>query len=183
MTQLIPLTRGAVARVDDADYARLVAVGSWSLSHKGYAVHWYTDPTTGKQHALYMHRFIMTAPPHLHVDHINHNRLDNQRNNLRFATHSQDNANRRTLRTNTSGYTGVNRNRGHWEARIRYQRQRIYLGSFADPERAALAYDAAARLLFAEFARPNFPERPTPPELEEAIIARLARREIAFERR
>ena len=177
MIKQIPLTKGAFALVDDADYDRLVAIGRWSLSSKGYAVHWFRD-ASGKRKCLYMHRVIVHAPPHLQVDHINHKRLDNRRDNLRFATRSQNNAARRTLKSNTSGYTGVNRNRAKWEARIKYQNRRIFLGSYASPEDAALAYDYAARLLFEAFARPNFPELVAPPEIQVYVKHRLEERGI-----
>jgi hypothetical protein len=106
-----------------------------------------------------MHRLILTAPSELQVDHINQNRLDNRRDNLRLATRSQNNAHRRMMPSNSSGYRGVNRHKQQWEARIKYQNQRIYLGSFANPEDAALIYDAAALLLFADFAKLNFLSR------------------------
>ena len=94
MTQKVPLTKGVFATVSDADYHRILAVGSWCLTNTGYAVHWYSDSQTGKRKALYMHRFIMDAPPDLQVDHIDRDRLNNTRANLRFATRSQNQGNK-----------------------------------------------------------------------------------------
>lgn len=179
MTKQISLTKGAFATVDDADYSRLVQIGKWSLSNKGYAIHWQRDET-GKRKCLYMHRVIMDAPPHLHVDHIDSDKLNNTRDNLRFATRTQNNASRRRMKTNTSGYTGVNWNYRRWECRIKYHNRRIFLGNFKIAEEAALAYDCAARIVFKEFARPNFPDVPTPPAIEAKVRNVLARTIAVF---
>lgn len=176
MYRTIPLTRGATARVDAEDYAQLAAMGRWSLSNKGYALHWTT--LNGQRKALYMHRIIMNAPPDLQVDHINHNRLDNRRENLRFATRSENNASRHILKSNTSGFTGVSRNGNRWECRIRYQKQRIYLGSFTNPLEAAMTYDVAALFLFEDFAVLNCPDKSPSSEMVENVMTRLVKRGI-----
>lgn len=172
MTRIIRLTKGAVAHVDDADYAMLTAMGNWCLSNKGYAIH-YTR-SHGRRRVLYMHRIIMDAPPHLQVDHINRDRLDNRRDNLRFATRSQNQANKGRPSNNSSAYKGVSWNKGRWEARIRYNRRRINLGRYDSPYEAALVYDAASRLLYHEFAGTNHPDTPTPP-----VLLRIAQQRIA----
>jgi len=172
MTKQIPLTKGAFAIVDDADFDRLVQIGRWSLSSKGYSIHWFKDEA-GKRKCLYMHRVIMDAPHGLEVDHLDSVRTNNLRSNLRFATRSENCAYRRRMKSNTSGFVGVNRNRGRWEARVKYKNQRVYLGSYEFPEDAALIYDGAVRLLFDEFSRPNFPDIPTTPEIEARVKSRL----------
>ena len=110
MSKHISLTKGAVAIVDDSDFDRLTRMGSWCLSSNGYAVH-YTK-TNGQRKTLYMHRLIMDAPYDLQVDHIDRNRLNNQCSNLRFATRSQNQANKNIQINNTSAYKGVNWNKG-----------------------------------------------------------------------
>ena len=82
------------------------------------------------------------------MDHENGNGLDNRRENLRLATHSQNQRNRR--RTRDKVYKGTRRNGKKWVAHI-------VLGTFASEEEAARAYDHAATLLYGEFARLNFP--------------------------
>ena len=164
----IPLTKGAVAIVDDADYGWLTQMGRWSLNSSGYAVHYQGRKT------LLMHRLIMTAPPHLQVDHINHNRLDNRRDNLRLATRSENQVNKRLRCDNTSAYKGVSWNRGRWEARIRLPGGRVNLGRFDDPVQAARVHDAAAHYLYPDFATLNFPGEAIPPELTEYVQERIA---------
>lgn len=90
-------------------------------------------------------------------DHINGVRNDNRRCNLRPATMSQNRINYSGMRTNTSGYKGVNRCKAEkkWRARIMTNGKRLSLGSFDDPKDAAKAYNKAALKLHGEFARLN----------------------------
>jgi hypothetical protein len=89
------------------------------------------------------------------IDHRDRDATNNRWDNLRRATASQNNANRRRPRQNTSGYKGVCRCRksGKWRAFIGRNRQIIYLGRFPTPQAAHAAYVAAARKLFGGFAR------------------------------
>jgi hypothetical protein len=175
--KLIPLTKGRFALVDDSDYPWLSQL-RWCYSSDGYAVNYYRDEY-GIYHRRSMHRLIMArmleqfVPPDLQVDHINHDRIDNQRNNLRLATRSQNQAYKKLQVSNSTGYKGVIWNRSKWEVRIRYQGRKLYLGRYDDPIQAALVYDGAARLLYQEFAGLNFPQRPTPFELRTQLITQL----------
>lgn len=170
MTIEIPLTKGRVALVDDDDYRRLRNFGSWCCNNRGYAVH-YTE-ICDKRRVLYMHRVILSAPPHLTVDHINRDKLDNRRENLRLATRSQNQANHAKRSDSSMDYKGVTFRKGRYDARIKYGDKRISLGRFDDPEEAAYAYDTAARLLYWEFAGLNF-DMQALPSLEWQIIDRL----------
>jgi AP2 domain/HNH endonuclease len=89
------------------------------------------------------------------IDHRDGDATNNRWNNLRRATRSQNNANRRRPRHNTSGYKGVylHRRSEQWCAQIGRDGRTIYLGTFPTPQAAHAAYVAAARKLFGEFAR------------------------------
>lgn len=63
-----------------------------------------------------MHRPVMNARDHEQVDHINHDGLDNRKENLRIVTNSQNGMNRRLTSANTSGYKGVSFDRGAYRA-------------------------------------------------------------------
>jgi hypothetical protein len=103
-----------------------------------------------------MHRLIRGSRAGKQVDHRNLNTLDNRRGNLRDATHGQNQQNKSTK--TESGIKGVCRRRnGRWGARIRSNRYLHYLGTFDTPTEAGKAYDRAAKRLFGEFARLNFP--------------------------
>jgi hypothetical protein len=151
MTQQIPLGQGAFALVDDADYDPLRRF-EWWLSKNGYAVGFV--PVDGKFRLTYMHRLILNAGTGQLVDHINRNPLDNQRANLRLATSRQNGQNKRTSRLSHTHLKGVgwHKRRCRYHARIQFQGIRYHLGFFDDAREAALAYDAAARMLFGEFA-------------------------------
>jgi hypothetical protein len=88
------------------------------------------------------------------IDHRDGNPSNNRWDNLRRATISQNNANRRVHRNNRCGFKGVVRNDiGRWRAAIYKNGRKHHLGSFATPQAAHAAYVAAARRLFGEFAR------------------------------
>lgn len=144
--------------MDDADYEELNKY-KWSLggSHSSYAVR-----CTGKAGArkwIYMHRAIMNTPAGMDTDHINRNRLDNRRCNLRICTRSENNGNRIGRPNSKSKYRGVwpvGPNR--WVSQIAFKKQRYTVGSFRTEEEAARAWDSKARELFGKFARVNFPD-------------------------
>jgi hypothetical protein len=123
---------------------------------KMYARHWFrrADRSSG---FIYLHTFLTGWPL---VDHANGNGLDNRRSNLRLATGTQNNANRRLASNSTSGFKGVNlyKRTGRWRAHIAIHRQQKHLGYFRTAEEAARAYDIAALALFGEFALINFPK-------------------------
>jgi hypothetical protein len=88
-----------------------------------YAVSYYADEF-GKCHRRGMHHMIMgRGNPllrHLQIDHISRERLDHRRSNMRFATRSQNQANKGKQCNNTSGHKGVSWHKTKWEARIKF---------------------------------------------------------------
>jgi hypothetical protein len=108
----------------------------------------------GKTQAALLHRVIMGAGCREQVDHINGNGLDNRRCNLRLCTHSENQWNRTKYKNNTSGYKGVfyHEKTNKWEAGIRKDGKRIYLGVFTDPASAHEAYKSKALELYGEYA-------------------------------
>lgn len=146
--------------VDDADVP-LLAGKTWAVWHgkdKDYVRATVTDGA-GKKAYVYLHDFLMNPPSGMTPDHANGDGLDNRRQNLRLATASQQAANRGKRRTPASSrFKGVSwskRDR-RWQAHVACRGIRRNLGTFRDEREAAMAYDAAARELFGEFARTNF---------------------------
>lgn len=157
----IPLTQGQVALVDDEDFDN-VSQYRWTAKKRSYDdvfYAWSRLGEVGTNNRVFLHAFLMGHRDGLQVDHIDRNGLNCQRHNLRWATVSQNHANKCRLRNNTSGYKGVwfDPNWGRWRAQIYINRTCIRLGGFPTAEAAAKAYDDAAREHFGEFSRVNFP--------------------------
>lgn len=74
--------KGQYAIIDDEDYLE-VSKYRWHLQSRGYAA--VTRKSGGVTRLILMHRLIANTPPHLHTDHINHNKLDNRKANLRVC--------------------------------------------------------------------------------------------------
>lgn len=150
----IIITRGQVVIVDDDDFEYLKN-HSWHCCNNGYACR--SAKINGKYTTIKMHRVITNAPEWLEVDHINHNRLDNRKGNLRVCTRSQNNMNRKRYSGSSSIYKGVSfcRRSLKWAAYIALHGKQQTLGRFDTEEEAALAYNQKAVELFGEFAHLN----------------------------
>jgi len=129
---------------------------------------------------ILMHRLIMDAKDGQLVDHIDGNGLNNQRENLRLCTRRQNlqNIRKRNFSRKTSRFKGVRyrANYGTFHAEIECSPHRLHLGAYESEHDAAVAYDAAAHLLFGPFARPNFgePFRDAPARLPSDRIKLIA---------
>lgn len=130
-------TRNGVAiQVDDEDYSRLCD-RKWAIHSHGYAY----NSTIG-----YMHRLVMNAIDNLHVDHINHNKLDNQKHNLRLCTNKENSKNRKGANSNSkSGHIGVSWSKSNkkWQSAIMVDNKQIHLGHFDSIEDAIYAREIA----------------------------------------
>ena len=148
---LIDLTNrpGMQIVIDESDY-HLVEGRSVYLSSAGYAC-----ISTNKTGPLLVHRLICPASPGEHVDHIDGDRLNNTRANLRAVSPQVNQLNRHRLnRNNASGVRGVSRTsastKNPWRAQITVNRQNIYLGLFPTQEAAVAARLEAERRFYPE---------------------------------
>lgn len=88
------------------------------------------------------------------IDHINGVRSDNKINNLRLATHAQNQQNKGLGKNNSTGFKGVSLEKaGRFRARIQTRYGHISLGTFKSGEHAAAAYRIASAAIHGEFAR------------------------------
>lgn len=124
----------------------------WSEDPSGYIyTHFPRDKT------IWLHRFIMSPDDNLIVDHINHNRADNRRSNLRICSYSQNAMNKCIQKNNKSGYTGVLwiEKVHKWRAQIRKDGKNIYLGSYEKIEDAIKARREAEEKMFGDYSFKN----------------------------
>lgn len=135
---------------DIADYAE-VCQYCWHKQGNGY-VH---AKVSGKK--VLLHRFLLNLQKGQQGDHIDGNRLNNRRSNLRVCTHAENMRNCKGRQGVTSVYKGVSLDKklNKWRADIRLNRKTIYIGVYADEVEAASAYNQAALRYHGAFARVN----------------------------
>ena len=115
-------------------------------------------PSTMKIHKLVAEAFVDNPEGKRCVDHIDSNRKNNNWENLRPATHLENNRHvTKTSKPTSSIYKGVDYDKrmGMWRARIRTQEKRIHLGFFTSERQAGIAYNLAAVQHHTNFAKLN----------------------------
>ena len=156
--------------LDDEDYDMIAAMPAWQV-RKSKSGNFYAH-TSIRQHGtrvgVQMHRVLMNAPEAMQVDHINHNGLDNRKENLRICSHIENSRNRRGNKNTTSKYKHVSR-MPHSNANAAKKwalvvKKKSY-GQYISEVEAALAADEIAKELYGEYAYLNFPNGPSPEEL------------------
>ena len=114
--------------IDEEDRERLEAMGKWCI-HNGYCA----KNVKGKY--TMMHRIIIECPPGKQIDHINNNKLDNRKCNLRAVTNQENQFNRPTVK----GYY-LHKKSGKYMAYIMKDRHQHYLGLYETQAEARAAY-------------------------------------------
>src|SRR5690349_12576450 len=143
---IIPLPKGQQTIVDeiDGDFIQYI----WKFAGAGYVCR-RLPGTKYYAESKYLHREIMERilgepiPDNLEVDHVNLDKLDNRRENLRLVTHHENTLNKGVRKGNKSGYRGVSMSYriGKWRARLKYKGKEICFGnSFDTPEEAYQAF-------------------------------------------
>lgn len=142
--------------IDNEDY-QIASLFSWHLNINGYAStsiksmdkNVYTVP---------MHRLIMglNVKDGIQVDHIDGDRGNNTRNNLRVCMKHENAKNRLKNKNNTTGFKGVHFFEGKYVAQVYANKKRIYLGRFDSAEQAHKAYCDAAKIHYGDFASGDF---------------------------
>jgi hypothetical protein len=162
--RMIPLGDGFYAYVDAADYEAL-SRHRWHFNN-GYA------SRRGDNRRIYMHSEIMQPPKGMVVDHIDGNKTNNCRFNLRVCTPEENRRNVAKHAGARSRFKGVcyDEQSKKWYAECRLRGKKRSLGHFDSEIEAARAYDRGAVELFGEFVRLNFPAE-WPPERRAEVHA------------
>jgi hypothetical protein len=148
----IHLTRGLVALVDDEDY-------EWINKFRWYSTNGYATRREGNRDnrmSFLMHRDILGLIKNdgILVDHINHDTLDNRKENLRKCGYRENSMNQKISSRNKVGHKGVyfHAAKKKWMARVYINGKQTYLGYFLSVEAAHKAYCDAAVKHYGEFA-------------------------------
>ncbi len=138
----------ALIDIDDLEKVRNY---HWYLNKKGCVATNDLD-----KYSKELHRHIMDYPEGMIVNHINRDKLDNRKCNLRICTNSEHSHNKSSVKSNSkTGFKGIAP--CLYKAKIQKDGVTYQLGKFYTKELAAMAYDRKAIELFGEYARTNFP--------------------------
>lgn len=152
MSKRIFARNGEMIIVDDEDFEYL-RQWRWYINAQGYAVG-YKDWNKEKKSLVRMHRIINRTPSGLLTDHINGNKLDNRRNNLRNANRSQNACNSRP-RSNSTNHKGVSwdgKNK-RWRVQIGLNGKNYVFGRYEEITDAIKVANKKRLELHGEFAR------------------------------
>ena len=144
---------GRVTAIVSPEDAERVSRHTWCCVNTGSRTLYARAKVNGR--GVYLHRFVLSPPKNMVIDHINQNGLDCRRENMRICTTRQNARNRQLQRNNSSGFMGVCRDGNRWRAQLSHLGEIRHLGSFGSPREAALAYDAAVIATCGEFATTN----------------------------
>lgn len=154
LMKLIPLSKNKYAKVDDEDYKWLIKRNWWYNGKYAVSVEY-----EGKKRInVWMHREIMKTPKGLFTDHINMDRLDNRKENLRICTKSQNMHNRPAQSNNTSGHKNIywDKARSKWTVEVKVQGKKYHIGRFNDIKEAIKRRNLAQKGLVGEFMRNDY---------------------------
>lgn len=151
---------GNIILIDDEDYIKIKDY-NWRVYDNGYAQDTVWDKYNKICKTIKMHRIIMDSAYGDLVDHKNHNKLDNRKENLRTTNHGGNNKNKKKQFKDgvTSKYKGVSKNGDNWEVKITNNNISIYLGVYSNEEVAGHVYNMNAEKLHGEFAYLNNVEK------------------------
>jgi hypothetical protein len=140
--------------VDDESYYDLMKYKWW---YNGWG---YTACHIDDNKNVLMHRHLLNYTGKDVVDHINGNKLDNRKSNLRIVTREQNSQNGTVSKKATSQYMGVcwAKECNKWSCQINVNGRKKHLGLFVDEIEAAKCRDIATKLYFGEYGKLNFPE-------------------------
>jgi hypothetical protein len=151
----ITMTNGVRTIVDD-DMHEMYGKYNWTQHTKGFACR--SMKMEGKWKTVFLHRLVMNVPQGKEVDHINGDRLDNKKSNLRICSREDNAKNRMKRYDSQQPFKGIRLRKGRWEVNLQCDKKAYYLGRYNTAIEAAKVYDKYAKKYFGQFARFNLNE-------------------------
>jgi len=156
----IKLSQGKFTLVDDNDFKALNQFKWYARpSRKIFYATRNSNPRKLKLPQIQMHRVIIgEIPKGKEVDHIDGDGLNNQRNNLRLASISENAMNKGAYKNNKSGHKGIcwNEREKKWSATGKLpNKKQKNLGDFKNIEDAIKAREKFVLKYYGEFTRKN----------------------------
>lgn len=142
--------KGATVTVDDDLQPELLAL-NWRIDRRGYVRTTINGRKRGQTKTLMLHRAVVAAGPNQIVDHVDRDKLNCRRANLRLVTPQLNAINRGKRSTSASRFKGVSKHRNGWQVYIGSK----YVGLRRDEVEAARLYDSAAAAAYGEQAVTN----------------------------
>lgn len=156
MPKELPINSQVTAIVDD-DMFDYLSQFKWRIDRNGYILR--GTRKNGHYKNIWMHQEVISVQEGFKADHIDRNKYNNTRKNLREATPQQNRMNQPAREKGVSQYKGVSWHKRvkRWVANLGAKGHKKHLGCFDTEIEAAKAYDKRAKELFGEFAYLNFP--------------------------
>jgi hypothetical protein len=145
---------GHEVMIDDEDYENLIEFVWYFHKSDGYVYKNIEKKRASKR--ISMHKFLMNPAEGMDIDHVDRNKLNNQKSNLRIVEHKINARNRKIPCNNKTGFMGVWKQDNKYVAEIRKDNIKYYLGIYCTALEAALAYDKKAKEF--NFDHVNFKE-------------------------
>ena len=161
----IKLSNGRLVKVSDEDYDHLSqfkwhARKAHDKTETLYAVRSIPHPLglkykngKTKRKTIQMHRELMSFPENIDVDHIDGDGLNNTRENLRLATKTQNQRNRKLTKTNKYGYNGIRKIGNKYYARLRIDGKEKCFSGYDTLEQAIEAKKLLEKQYYGDFVR------------------------------
>ena len=131
--------------------------GHWDFSVWSNGTAFIKGKGNDSSRRVALHRSIMALPTGSNIKHINGNKLDNRRENLKICiAHEYE---RKGFRLGLSKFRGVSKNGNNWRAVISTRGVTTHLGTFPTEVEAAKAYDVAAKVQHHKDGAVNFPDK------------------------
>lgn len=148
----IKFPKNRYALVDDRDYLKILKY-KWHIDGRGYVMRNRLTKDDGSP--IQLHRLILNPSQDKQVDHINGDRLDNRRDNLRVCSKSQNMCNRGPQKNNTSGFKGIYYDKfaEKWRAKANFNGKVYSIARSKSKDKVIRAYNRLISKIQGEFAK------------------------------